>query len=97
MKIYEKADIDRAFESVMRLIDKGADLQSLRTFGGSLSITVASRLAQLKSGSAKSRNRELEIAKLEEVVSCLNFKLNSSDFAAIAHDVSEAYKIYAMQ
>ncbi len=97
MKIYEKSDVDQAFSRVVSMIEDGADLQSLRRFGGGLSITIASRLAQLKTGRAKSMNRESEIAKLERVESCLKFKLNTSTSDEITHDITEAYKIYAMQ
>ncbi len=97
MKVYQKSDVDQAFEAVMKLIDDGADVQSLRTFGGSLVITIASRLEQLSNGTAGSADRALEISKLEEVSSRLRFKLNSSTAEDITRDVTEAYKAYALQ
>lgn len=97
MKVYQKSDVDQAFEVVMKLIDDGAGVQSLRTFGGSLAITIASRLEQLSNGTAASADRALEISKLEEASSRLRFKLNSSTAEDIARDVTEAYKAYALQ
>ena len=97
MKIYEQSEVDQAFKNIIKLIDDGADLLSLRTFGGRLSLTIASRLIQLKNGSAISMERDLEISKLEDVMRCLTFKLNTSTSEDIARDVVEAYKVYAMQ
>ncbi|WP_157209839.1 hypothetical protein [Marinimicrobium agarilyticum] len=96
MKVYEKVDVDQAFESVIKLIDDGADLQSLRTFCGSLAMTVTSRLEQIRNGTAKSAEREFEIAKLEAASSLLRFKLNSSTAEDITRDKTEAYKAYAL-
>ncbi|WP_394185728.1 hypothetical protein [Pseudoalteromonas tetraodonis] len=96
MKIYEKQDVDNSFIKAIKAMEsEGIKAEDLSIYFGSLTLTIDSRLHQLKNGIAKSISRDKELIQLQEAANCLTAKINSDSVTTMSQQIMSAYKVYA--
>ncbi|MFC6633628.1 hypothetical protein [Microbulbifer taiwanensis] len=96
MKDYEKNGILASFEKALPLIDDPR--VNDRDFGmvyGALSISLESRISELKRGRIRSSGIEKELEQLASVINCFQSKINASKKEIMGRELMQAYKIFS--
>ncbi len=96
MKIFEKEYTDSAFSLALAAVEENElEAKELGAIFGSLSIALASRMHQLKTGKVASSNSTGELQKLNEASACLTAKINTATVQEMSQEILAAYKAYA--
>ena len=96
MKIYDKKDIDNKFEEAMNVINnEEIDALMLGVIVGDLSLSLESRIQQLKTGIGKSTSKDTELTNLQNALNCFVAKINNSSKDILKNEIVAAYNAYA--